>query len=290
MREFEILFDHGEAGTLEVAAYGSYGRLGFPPPPADRPWIYSNFVQSLDGITSLKGWQASGFHIAQSEEDRWLVDLLRAHADALLVGVKTLTDERDLSGYGPRGPIYRIVHKELAELRQRLGRGRELCVFVTGTGELKLADYKAFDGGQVDAAIVTTHQGAERLAAQTSHPQVPVLVAGEGRWVDLSLAVRLLRQEMGVRYLLCEGGPTLNGHLARAGLVDERFLTVSPVEFGQVVPAEQARTAAEDGVEVLLRPTTIHGPGFTKDEAPWWTWVSCRKAGDWQFHRYRRKK
>src|SRR3546814_3976494 len=68
---------------------------------------------------------ASGFHIGQSEEDRWLMDLLRAHADALLVGVKTLTEEVEMRGYGPRGPVYRIVNPELTELRTRLGRSVE---------------------------------------------------------------------------------------------------------------------------------------------------------------------
>ena len=55
MRNFEVLFDHGEAAAQEHSAFARYGPLGFPAPPEERPWIYSNFVQSLDGITSLLG-------------------------------------------------------------------------------------------------------------------------------------------------------------------------------------------------------------------------------------------
>jgi riboflavin biosynthesis pyrimidine reductase len=36
----------------------------------------------------------------------------------------------------------------------------------------------------------------------------------------------------GIESLLCEGGPTLNRALLAAGLVDELFLTLSPVVTG----------------------------------------------------------
>ena len=75
MRDFTILFDQAEPATLEHPAYKRYGPLGFPALPARRPWIYSNFVQSLDGVASYKGVNATGAHISQSAEDRWLVPL-----------------------------------------------------------------------------------------------------------------------------------------------------------------------------------------------------------------------
>ena len=86
MHNFEVLFDYGEKSRVEHAAYRPYGELGFPEPPASRPWTYSNFVQSLDGIVSFKGKHAAGSDISHSQEDRWLMDLLRAHADAVMVG------------------------------------------------------------------------------------------------------------------------------------------------------------------------------------------------------------
>ena len=46
---------------------------------------------------------------------------------------------------------------------------------------------------------------------------------------DLPLLASRLREEHGVRSVLCEGGPTLNSHLLAAGLVDELFLTLSPM-------------------------------------------------------------
>jgi riboflavin biosynthesis pyrimidine reductase len=288
MREFEVLFDRSEESPLQHPAYAPYGKLGFPTPPADRPWIFANFVQTLDGITSWKGEHALGSDISRSAEDRWLMDLLRAHADAVLLGSKTLAVERTVLGPSSRGATYMIEDPQMRDLRGRLGHRRETVIFVTGSAALKLSDYAVFDGDKVDAVILTARAGAAKLAPQQgAHPQVRVLAVGEGNVVDLPAAMRLLAQELGIRLLLCEGGPTLYGYMSRAGLIDEKFLTISPVEAGQIIPEEQEVGMLEGPAR--LRPTTFSAPGFTPDNAPWWTWLSCRKVGDHEFNRYRRK-
>ncbi len=294
MRNFDVLFDRGEASAIEDPAYVRYGQLGFParPQDSDRPWIYANFVQSLDGIASLRGKHASGGDISQSAEDRWLMDLLRSHADAVLLGINTLIEETVMRG--GRGPVFRIMDPELRELRCKLGRCREKNIFVTGSGSVRLGDYRAFDGEHVDPVIITTTQGRDRLAEfSATHSHVSYVVAGQGRFVDLSEAMRVLRRDLGIHHLLCEGGPTLYGHMQRAGLIDEKFITVSPVEVGQIVPSEEESIgpAGMEGVLPLsLRPTTLSAPGFTKDNAPWFEWISCRRVGDHQFSRYRRRR
>jgi riboflavin biosynthesis pyrimidine reductase len=288
MRKFEVLFDESEPSPLEDAAYHPYGRLGFPPPPVGRPWIYSNFVQSLDGIVSFKGKHAAGADISRSPEDRWLMDLLRVHADAVLLGVNTLLDETDL-GTRQRGPVFRIMEEELRRLRQRLGKRRETNIIVTGAATLDLSAYRVFDGELVDAVVITTKAGAQRLAEKQTHSHVRVIAAGDEGLVDLPAAAALLRSEVGVEHLLCEGGPTLYGYMARTGLVDEKFVTVSPVEVGQLSPGEQEKSAADLRNPSPYRPTTFNAPGFTFENAPWWRWMSCRRVGEHQFSRYRKK-
>ena len=49
--------------------------------------------------------------------------------------------------------------------------------------------------------------------------------------MDLPLAMRLLHEQLGLRYVLCEGGPTLYGWMARADLIDEKFRGIRPA-FG----------------------------------------------------------
>ncbi len=288
MREFEVLFDDGEASAIHDPAYAPYGKLGFPEPPPDRPWTFSNFVQSLDGVASFKGRHAAGSDISQSPEDRWLMDLLRAHADAVLLGVNTLIEETNQRA--DRGPVFRIQDSALRALRQKLGRGREKNIFVTGAASLDLGRFRVFDGDTVEAIILTTGKGAARLAQKTTHPHVRVVVCGEGNFVDLPAAMALLRRDSNIRHLLCEGGPTLYGYMDRAGLVDEKFVTLSPIEIGVLIPREQEPAEWERATPPTERPTTIMAPGFTNEDAPWWKWLSCRRVGDHQFSRYRRKR
>ena len=285
MRKFEVLFDHSEAAGIDDPALEGYGRLSFPVPPLDRPWIYSNFVQSLDGIVSLRGKYGSGAAISQSEDDRWLMDALRANADAILLGINSLIEERFYMGGNGRGPVFKIADPEMGKLRERLGRKRLKNIFVTNSATIQLADYRVFDGELVDAYVITTREGADRLRTQR-HPSVQIIEAGGWPRIDLELAIKKLQRDLGVQYLLCEGGPTLYGSMARAGLIDEKFVTISPVEVGQMAPAEQEMAEFD---KTRLRPTTFTGQGFTHDNMTRWTWLSCRRIGDHEFNRYRKK-
>jgi riboflavin biosynthesis pyrimidine reductase len=286
MRNFEILFEHAEPSLFDDPAYAPYGHLGFPTPPPHRPWIYSNFVQSLDGITSFKGRHPLGSDISQSAEDRWLMDLLRTHTDAVILGINTLIEETRITA--GRGPVYRIEDPALRELRQKLGRRKETNIFVTGSARLDLDAYRVFDGALVETIIVTTTDGASQLKNKKEKRHVQVIAAGNGELADLPEAMRVLRAQFGIEHLLCEGGPTLYGYMSRAGLIDEKFITVSPVEIGLLIPPEQEPSAGENPTPTTIRPTTFIAPGFTKESAPWWKWISCRRAGDHQFSRYRR--
>jgi riboflavin biosynthesis pyrimidine reductase len=288
VRNFQTLFDDAGPSAIDHVGYAPYGKLGFPAAHSERPWTYANFVQSIDGIASFKGAHAAGADISQSVEDRWLMDLLRAHADAIITGVNTLVEETlswPLLNAG-RGPVYRIENESVRDLRVKLGRKRETVIFVTGSGRVNPGAYRVFDGDQMDALVLTTAAGAARIKAQS--PGVRVIIAGTDKTIDLPLAMRILRHEMGIEHLLCEGGPTFYGSMSRAGLVDEKFVTVSPVEIGLFVPPEQEPSSIAQR-QFDLRPTTFTFPGFTKENAPWWQWISCHRVGDHQFNRYRRK-
>jgi riboflavin biosynthesis pyrimidine reductase len=64
--------------------------------------------------------------------------------------------------------------------------------------------------------------------AEVPQTETPVRVERHPDGVDLTEAMRFLRQERGVRSLLCEGGPQLHAQLIEAGLVDELFVTHAP--------------------------------------------------------------
>lgn len=280
MHQFQLLFDHGEGSESLDPAMARYGKLAFPAPAAARPWIYANFAQTLDGIVSLLGDEAGGADIAGLPEDRWLMDLLRAHADAVMLGMGTLREEQRMGRPRSRGPVFRIMDPGMQQLRTRLRRGRERNVLVTARADFQMGDYAVFDGEHVDVTIVTTREGAKRLEPQhNSHAWVDIIAmdpAAKGEGVDLRKAVATLKERYGINHLLCEGGPCLYSGMLTAGLIDEKFVTVSPIEVG--------RLSAQGP-----RPTVLPGVGFSKKDAVRWSWLSCRKVGDHQFHRFRRK-
>jgi len=280
MHDFQVLFDHGERSELLDPAMALYGKLGFPAPPAGRPWVYANFVQTIDGIVSLLGAEAGGADISGVPEDRWLMDLLRAHADAVMLGMGTLREEQKMGRPRPRGPVFRIMDAGMQQLRTHLHRGRERNILVTARADFQMSDYAVFDGEDVDVTVVTTREGAQRLEAQRqSHAWVDIIGVDEAAapgGVELRQAVAALRERYAINYLLCEGGPTLYSGMLKAELIDEKFVTVSPLEVG--------RLSAQGP-----RPTVLPEIGFSKEDAVRWSWLSCRKVGDYQFHRFRRK-
>lgn len=287
MRDFQILFDHGEGSEILDPVYARYGKLGFPSTAGmSRPWIYANFVQTLDGISSLLGDECSGSDIAQSSEDRWLVDLLRAHADAVLLGVGTLKAETRLGRPRPRGPVFRIVDPALNTLREKLHKQREKNILITGKADLNFSEFAIFDGDKVDVIVITTDEGRERLSIQSAkHPHVTVIAAGEGTHVDLPLSMQILKRDFNIHLLLCEGGPNLYGEMIRHQLIDEKFLTVAPFDAGHELPNTRRNDSGSGGNSV--RPTIFGGEGFDREHMARWRWLSCRKIGDHQFHRFR---
>jgi hypothetical protein len=94
------------------------------------------------------------------------MDLLRAHADAILLGINTLMDEAQLSRNG--GPVYSIEDVAIRKLREKLGLGREKNIFVTGAAYVNPNDYQVFDSALVESFIITTTVGARRLANWSS--------------------------------------------------------------------------------------------------------------------------
>ena len=97
--------------------------------------------------------------------------------------------------------------------------------------------------------IVVTHRRAPADGAVRASKVADVVVAGESR-VDLALAVELLG-ERGFGHVLAEGGPSLNGALAGAGVLDELCLTLAP----HLVAGESKR--------ILTGPPLAPAPALT---------------------------
>jgi riboflavin biosynthesis pyrimidine reductase len=164
--------------------------------PEGRPWVSGIMVSSLDGRATLEGTSRK----LGGPHDLQMLLALRRRADALIVGPDTVRAE----GYGPL-PCPAVLVSRSFDLPWEAG------LF-------------AAPGQRV---LVYTHAGAE----------APEVAADVEVVEELALpAVLADLRARGVERLLCEGGPTLNRSLLDAGLLDELFLTLSPVVSGEGPP------------------------------------------------------
>jgi riboflavin biosynthesis pyrimidine reductase len=227
------------------------------------PRVFANFVQSIDGVTAIPSLAGSNKLIAAgSTADRFVMGLLRAAADVVIVGSGTL--QASPRGAWTPAQAFPEAADAYAELRARIGRTGDPEVIVLTRSGLVDAGHPAFGTG---AIALTTPPGVEALATL---PPGQVVIAGDE--LDATTVVAALRRR-GHVLILSEGGPTAWGPLLAAGLVDELFLTVSPLLTGRV--AGDLRLSLVESTDLLEGgPLAAHLLGI-------------RRGGDHLFLRYR---
>jgi riboflavin biosynthesis pyrimidine reductase len=185
-----------------------------------RPAVRLNMIASVDGATAVDG-RSGGLG---GPADRKVFAALRSLADLVLVAAGTVRAEN----YGPARVPIAVV-----------------------SGSLQLDWDAPFFTEAVERPIVVTSGRAPAEGLKQAGAVAEVLVAGDGG-VDLAEAVAQLG-ERGFGHVLAEGGPTFNGALAAAGLLDELCLTLAPL----LVSGEARRIVAgpplRPPLELVLR-------------------------------------
>jgi riboflavin biosynthesis pyrimidine reductase len=258
---FEVLYEAADLPAYRLPAdlRHLYGGLGF----ADRA-VYSNFVASLDGVVALGSKPSAGSIIsAKYPADRFLMGLLRACADAVLIGAGTM---RATPGHlWTPAHVYPELATEFLALRSALGRGTTpQLVVVTASGKLDPSHPALVNG----AIVMTTVDGARAIGNR--FPRTCEVI-GTAKRLDLGTVIAELRRR-GLDVILTEGGAHIMGELIESGLLDEAFLTVSPVIAGR---SDEKRLGMVEGVDLL--------PG----RSVWSRLSSVRRHGDYLFLRYR---
>src|SRR6266550_232662 len=209
-----------------------------------RPTVRLNMIASVDGAVSVEGTSGQ----LGGPADHRLFAVLRGSADVVLVAAGTLRAEH----YGPSAVPIAIVSRSCR---------------LDWTAPLFTA--------AIARPIVITVTGAPVRERSRAAEVADVLIAGD-QDVDLGQAIRRLA-DYGFRTVQAEGGPTLNGQLAAAALLDELCLTISPYLIGGTAGrilsgTGQARPAGlrlhtlceEDGfLFARFRPTHVHAPEHT---------------------------
>lgn len=216
--QLRLIYDAAGPYPRDIPLADVYLDAALPDGAGDRPFVYVNMVQTFDGQAALKG---SAYTIG-TDVDHFLLRQLRVHADAVLYGAGTLRKD----------DVVVVTHRPLQERRLKEGRpANPLAIVVTGTAEFDdgvIARKAFFRRTDFDRLIVTTPRASsaaiERVRA--AGVQVEAADADAQGEVDLAALLRRLRGR-GIRRLLCEDGPTLNVSLARAGAIDELFVTTT---------------------------------------------------------------
>jgi len=191
------------------------------PAPDDRPFLLVNMIATADGRATIAGRTGPIANRADYE----VFHALRTRVDAVMVGAETVRVE----SYGPMEPAAVLVTRSV----------------------------------QVPPDVGLLRAGGNRVIVLTPSPdrELPECAARvEYVRDDVVGGVRRLRTELGMRSVLCEGGPQLLGDLMRAGLVDELHLVIAPKLAAGAGPLTIVTGAALDP-PADLRLLTVHESG-----------------------------
>lgn len=184
----------------------------------NRPFVFINVAMTTDG--KIDTVERKGAAIS-SPRDKERVDQLRAEADAIMVGGRTLLDEDP-----------KLTVKSEARRAERVARSlspNPAKVGVVTQANIK-ADSQFLNAGPAEIVIFTTQRTSKEHLALLKSRHVDVYV-DDTEQVDLEKALATLK-ELGIRRLMVEGGGTLNFELLRLGLVDEIIAYIAPMVFG----------------------------------------------------------
>lgn len=184
--------------------------------PAGRPWVTVGMIASLDGATAVDGRSGA----LGGPADKAVFRAVRAIADVILVAAGTVRAEH-----------YRPVVMSDAVIAARVAAGRDAAVprlaIVTRSLNLDLSA-PLFCAGP--PPLVFTSADADPAALARTAAVTDVVTCGVGD-VDLRAAVIELGHR-GADVVVAEGGPSLNGELAQADLVDEWCVSIAPAVVG----------------------------------------------------------
>jgi 2,5-diamino-6-(ribosylamino)-4(3H)-pyrimidinone 5'-phosphate reductase len=228
------------------------------PPPASLPFVFINMAMTADGKIATANRRVSSFG---SKRDQQHLLKLRATADAVMAGARTIDSNPVTLGPGPAKYRRLRLRRGLAEFNLR--------VIVSRTGSVD-PNATIFRHRFSPIIILTTGRASAARLKQLRALATEVRICG-AREINFRRAFRWLRRRWGVRRLLCEGGGELNAALFHARLVNELHLTACPRIVG-------GRSA----------PTIADGPGPRRlSQATRLELKSARRHGDEMFLVYR---
>ncbi len=178
-----------------------------------RPFVTLKLAQTADGFAGGEG--GTRLHISSAMALAWM-HMLRAHADAIVIGIGTvLADNPQLTtrlpGITHHSPVRVVIDSRL---------------------DLPLDSHLVTTCREVPVWVVTcTPDRAKANALRAAGIEVIDAEQGHDGRVDLPSALRALA-EKGITRIFSEGGPRLAAALAEADLIDQAILATAPTVYG----------------------------------------------------------
>jgi riboflavin biosynthesis pyrimidine reductase len=208
-------------------------------PEGERPKVVSCNIESVDGRLTI----APGVQLLFGEERwsaitgdcdpyRWMVEVHDPQVFLEGSGSFVPTDAPSVA-YPPGGRDAALLEEHFLPGEVVDVPGRRWMAVVDGRGRVQLQFREWPDPAWAGwhALMIVSRAVDPAHLAWLRGQGIPYLVAGDGP-VDLPLALRLLRGELGVTTVVATGGGRMSGALLRADLVDEIDLEVVPAAIG----------------------------------------------------------
>lgn len=225
------LLPPGDPATVE-RIIGELGLTELAQRTTARPYVLLNMISTIDGRASIEGRSGA----IGGEADKRLFHGLRTAVDAVMAGAGTIRAER-----------YRRLVRDAPGRQIRRARGlaeEPLACVVSKDLHLPPEIPLLSEEGARVVVITTSTETVSNIDARVDYVR-----AEHNGALDLHGAFTELRERFGVRTLLGEGGPHLNSQLLAAGLVDELFLSLSPMLVGEDPSGAALRIVAGTSLE-----------------------------------------
>jgi len=186
--------------------------------PKNRPFFYTNFVQTLDGKIAVTSDPQSYWPIGSKTDYQTLLQL-RVYADVLIHGKHTALWTKTIDS---------LAKTKFQEKRRLQGKKEDLLYLVVSAHpDENLINILHPSRVGVRPCLVTTKDAS---IPKNLLKTVQIVRLGYGN-VSINNLIRWL-QERGAAYVLVEGGPTLLASFLSLNVMDELFVTIAPKIFG----------------------------------------------------------
>ena len=216
---------------------------------SQRPRVICHMMASIDGRIVTEGWPLSKEGYREYEQVHGTYE-----PDGWICGRVTM-EQHFAAGTRSEEDVARQYAGPPREDFVVPGEHESFAIALDPRGKL------VWDSGDMDEDHLVTvlrHRVSDEYLAFLRERGVSYLLAGEEE-VDLPLALEKIRERLGVRTLMLEGGGGINGSFLRAGLIDELSVLLAPA--GERAPCHH-REDRDDrgGADAFQHARPVHRP------------------------------